>query len=294
IVLLSLLGLYLAFASDSFVAALRRFADSRHHKLLLVLILVIPVLLLLLPEAAANRGAFLGRVGRFLLYLLVPTVALLGRPRGAKALHWLDVVAILAIWLPVEFDWLPDVRARLAEGVSLPVSLLTAVCLAFMLFLVIRPLPRVGFTFRLGRKDGRFIGTSLLAYTIVGIPLGLVTRFLIWQPAPFNWSDWVLAWPLGYLFTALPEELLFRGVIQHQLVDRVGRPLGLLLASIIFGLAHLNNATPGYPVPNQMYVLMATLAGLAYGWTWQKTGKITASAVVHATVNYIWGILLGG
>jgi len=39
---------------------------------------------------------------------------------------------------------------------------------------------------------------------------------------------------------------------------------------------------------------MATLAGLAYGWTWRKTGKITASAVVHATVNFVWGILLSG
>jgi membrane protease YdiL (CAAX protease family) len=43
-----------------------------------------------------------------------------------------------------------------------------------------------------------------------------------------------------------------------------------------------------------MYAMMATLAGLAYGWTWRKTGKVTGSAVVHTTVNFIWGILLGG
>jgi membrane protease YdiL (CAAX protease family) len=39
---------------------------------------------------------------------------------------------------------------------------------------------------------------------------------------------------------------------------------------------------------------MASLAGLAYGWTWRKTGRITAAAIVHATVNFVWGILFGG
>ena len=100
----------------------------------------------------------------------------------------------------------------------------------------------------------------------------------------------------GYLFTALPEELLFRGVIQNLLERRFPQWPGLTigLAAVVFGLAHLDNPTPGYPVPNMTYVAMATLAGLAYGWTWRRTGKITASAVTHALVNFMWGILLAG
>jgi membrane protease YdiL (CAAX protease family) len=88
------------------------------------------------------------------------------------------------------------------------------------------------------------------------------------------------------------EEVLFRGIIQNLLTMRVSNNLVVLGASsIIFGIAHLNNTTPGYPIPNWGYVLMATLAGLAYGWVWQKTGKVTVSAITHMLVNLLWGLV---
>jgi hypothetical protein len=98
---------------------------------------------------------------------------------------------------------------------------------------------------------------------------------------------------LGFFFTALPEEMLFRGIIQQQMETRFGnRNLALGIGAVIFGLAHINNATAGYPEPNWMYAIMATLAGLAYGYTWMKTGKITASALVHASANFVWATFL--
>ena len=113
--------------------------------------------------------------------------------------------------------------------------------------------------------------------------------------APFEPLAWLGAWVLGYLFTALPEELLFRGIIQNQINLRLRREwLSLALAAVIFGLSHLNNSSLNHAPPNWAYAGMATLAGLAYGYTWRRTGKITASAVVHATVNFVWGILLQG
>ncbi|MFQ5400622.1 MAG: type II CAAX prenyl endopeptidase Rce1 family protein [Anaerolineae bacterium] len=293
---LLLMTLFFAFAASRFVAALRRFADGRHQQVLLALVLLIPFLLAALPGEASNPVSFLHGAGRMLLYLLTPALAMIFRPRAAKALHPLDILATLAIWFPIEFDWLPDVDARLAGGVSIPIPLLTGVVLAFLCFLVLRPLAGgIGYTFRLTRADFGRISAALTAYTLVAIPLGLAVRFLVFGVAPFNLGEWVLAWSLGYLFTALPEEMLFRGIIQNQIHQRLkGEWAALGVAAVIFGLAHLNNATPGYPEPNWMYVLMASLAGLAYGWTWRKTGKITASAVVHATVNFLWGILLSG
>ncbi len=65
----------------------------------------------------------------------------------------------------------------------------------------------------------------------------------------------------------------------------------MLVASLFFGLAQLNNPTPGFPVPNWLNAVFATLAGLAYGVVWQRTGKITASALTHALVNFIWALL---
>lgn len=60
-------------------------------------------------------------------------------------------------------------------------------------------------------------------------------------------------------------------------------------ASTIFGLAHLNNTSAGFSIPNWAYALMATMAGVAYGWVWVRTSKVTASALTHMLVNLIWG-----
>jgi membrane protease YdiL (CAAX protease family) len=43
--------------------------------------------------------------------------------------------------------------------------------------------------------------------------------------------------------------------------------------------------------PNWRYVILATIAGLFYGWTWRKTGSIFASAIVHALVDALWHFL---
>ena len=67
--------------------------------------------------------------------------------------------------------------------------------------------------------------------------------------------------------------------------------MGLLIAAPLFGLAHINNSTPGFSQPNWAYALMATLAGLAYGWVWVRTYKVTASALTHAAVNLAWWLI---
>ncbi|HEU4925821.1 MAG TPA: CPBP family intramembrane glutamic endopeptidase [Vicinamibacterales bacterium] len=47
-------------------------------------------------------------------------------------------------------------------------------------------------------------------------------------------------------------------------------------------------------LPDARYVLLATLAGVAYGWVYQVTRRITASAVTHALVDWMWVLLLRG
>ena len=39
-------------------------------------------------------------------------------------------------------------------------------------------------------------------------------------------------------------------------------------------------------------MLLASLAGIAYGWTWRTTGKVSAAAVTHTLVDWLWGIAL--
>ena len=282
---------YFAYANRRFLGAVQKLAHNKRNAAILAALHLVPFLLIAFPTASVS--SFLVDLGKMALFVGVPTAATLLRPANAKSLHLLDVIAFLAVWFPIEFGWLPDAEIHLAEGVGLPGATLTGVVLFLLLFLAVRPLPQIGYTFRLTKNDFKQINIGLMAYTLIGIPIGLLTRFLIFGVAEFDVFKWVLALPLGYLFTALPEELLFRGIIQNQFHDRIKNEwLALAIGAFIFGLAHLNNGTGGYPVPNWMYVAMATLAGLAYGWTWRKTGKITASAVVHALVNFVWGIFL--
>ena len=91
-----------------------------------------------------------------------------------------------------------------------------------------------------------------------------------------------------YITVAIPEEFLFRGVLQNFLVKsfhgRRHELYGLLLASVLFGAAHLHHA----PVPNWRYAIMATLAGIFYGNAFRTRQRTSASAFTHALVDASW------
>ena len=98
-----------------------------------------------------------------------------------------------------------------------------------------------------------------------------------------------VAWPF---VQSLPLEVLYLGlalliglsafVIIHKTQD----PLitALLLSSILFGWAHFEDAR---------YIFFATISGCGYGWTYSKTNKIVPAALVHTTINTVWGLILG-
>jgi hypothetical protein len=84
------------------------------------------------------------------------------------------------------------------------------------------------------------------------------------------------------LLAGLGEELLFRGAIQEAATRAVtGRHdwwLGLVAASILFGMAHF--ITP-------MYATLATLMGLYLGGLWLWSGNLVVPIVTHAVYDFI-------
>ena len=95
---------------------------------------------------------------------------------------------------------------------------------------------------------------------------------------------------LGVLWVlAVAEEFFFRGVIQQFLSRLLGsNTAGLLLASVLFGLAHL-----GYrEFPNWRFALLATLAGMFYGRAYVQAQSIRAAMVTHALVVTVWKTFL--
>ncbi len=291
-----LLGIYFAFALRRVVIPLRRMVIRNPWvALLLAGLLVIPYLLTVEPASRIYTEDYLADLMVMLAYLMVPTFILVLKPRGIHPFDFFDVMAILALWLPVEFNLLPQAYAQLTPGLALPIPFLTAVCLGFLLFLVVHPLKGIGYTYHLTPLDLVYALIALLVFSLFGVPLGIALGFIRPEIGPFAPFTWFLRLLLIYFLTAIPEELLFRGVIQNLLQQRMGRNFGsLLVASLIFGLTHLNNVTAHNFPPNWRYALLATLAALAYGWVWRERDKITASAITHCLVNLLWGVVFVG
>lgn len=92
---------------------------------------------------------------------------------------------------------------------------------------------------------------------------------------------WLLT---NLLFTCMAEEALFRGFIQYQLMRLLKNVRGnsiwaVGLSAIIFGALHFQG---GFN-----YVILATVAGIGYGWIYQKTRYIESSILLHFLINTI-------
>jgi membrane protease YdiL (CAAX protease family) len=101
-----------------------------------------------------------------------------------------------------------------------------------------------------------------------------------WAPSnpaglPHWW--WLFAFN-NLLFTCVAEEALFRGCIQQGVASRSTPWAGLLVASLLFGAAHL----AGGP----LLVLFAALAGACYGLAFQLSGRLSVAILLHFLFNF--------
>jgi uncharacterized protein len=129
---------------------------------------------------------------------------------------------------------------------------------------------------------------NFVAFAIIAIPLGMSIRFIQLNFSSTKLLEAPAVFAGVFMFTALPEEFLFRGLIQNWIERTTKRAnASLALAAFIFGLAHLNN---GPPLPNYKYFLMASIAGVFYGHAWRRTGTLMSSSFTHALVDTLWTV----
>ena len=221
----------------------------------------------------------------------LPALLILLTTREQKSrLNFYFASAVLFIWYSVEFSAVPDVSLPIGAGLIGYMKLALIVLFLYIVTLSNR-LPDVGFTFSLNRRDWREALINFVLFAIIAIPIGLVTGFVKLSTALPSLLEIVGRGLAIFLFIALPEEILFRGVI-HRYLERVLRwsqVATLILSSVIFGASHLNNPpNVGY------YFILATIAGIFYGRTFLRTGKVVPAAIVHLLVDWMWGVLFAG
>jgi uncharacterized protein len=239
-----------------------------------------------------GTGTFaVARAGAVAAFIFV-VLGLAASAKGAAAGAWQDFVIVAGAWAFVKLgsmiglsQWLwPFPGGRLAYVFTV----LVAVDVALAAFVLLRRVNGIGYSIGWGKKWGWYVLGSFAVFGGIAIPLGMRMHFLEFAPQWSRWSSFAGLSIAILFFTAWPEELLFRGLLQNFLSKAAKSELaGWWTASVLFGLSHITNG--GFP--NWRYVILATIAGLSYAWTWRKTGSIFASALVHAAVDVTWHFL---
>jgi len=280
---LTFLAIVLAFFFPPVPAALRKL----FHRSPKVLFLIPALLSAAFCLGVAYYGSLnLPLVLLIVCYTLVPVTIVFVRGKEGSAATWTDIIVILLLWLPVELNagsqWIP----RPIQGTVHTMAYGIALTLALVLFLGFRALK--GMKYNLPHRLMDFVD-PLIAFVIVTpvlIGLGLLLTFIPAFHLPANLSGLAAGKTFLVIFagTALPEELLFRSLIQNWMMQKFGSTTGVLLvASFVFGCAHLNNG-PG-ALPNWRYMILATIAGFAYGKVFQRGSSVISSALLHALVD---------
>ena len=250
-------------------------------------LLGVALLLVYVLYAVGTGTLTLLRLGEVALFLFVP-LAVLASAGETAAGTWQDFFVIAGVWAAVKFGPSRAVWPYPAGRLSYILTALLAVNLAIAGFLVLRRVKGAGYAIGWGQHWTFFVLGSFAAFAAIAIWLGIRLHFIAFEP---QWRLWKSESALAIgilLFTAWPEEFLFRGLLQNCLTRAVRSDwAGWIGASILFGFSHITNG--GFP--NWRYVILASIAGFFYGWTWRKTGSIFASALVHAGVDVFWHLL---
>jgi membrane protease YdiL (CAAX protease family) len=294
--LVLMLAAFVGLTQSGVVRQLRHWAvESAWAAFLLPQLLLVPYLIYALGTATVSLVA----LGKLVAYIAVPTLLLLpdrlGKPERAG---WRDFAAMAALAVPIPMHWLqgiwtlPESLNAFRQGFDVGdlyfFQPLFCVAVGAYAFLAVRNLDGVGYRLLWRRADAFDGAINFVAFSILGIPLGLALQFIHPHTLEASFGA-VFGQFVGiYLTIAIPEEFLFRGVLQNFLVRSIpgGHKgvYGLLIASVVFGASHLHHP----PVPNWRYAIMATLAGIFYGNAYRSRQRLCASALTHALVDTVW------
>jgi len=130
---------------------------------------------------------------------------------------------------------------------------------------------------------------QLLVIANVVFPLVFATRLHAILAQPSAWRV-ILTVFVPYLFFGFYQEVVYRGMLQTELVRRWGGVAGILVANILytFGPLHWNYfVTRNVPMFVSIFVI-----GLFFGLLFRRSGNLWIVAIIHGIGNaYIVGSL---
>ena len=302
-VFLCVVSPYILSANSQFIKLLR--SDVQKSLKGFILLLTVLFILSCLYAVATNQYSsskmFAGGVW---LILSIGFIFVL-KPRTAPAV--IDYLFVFILWLPTEFSRMGGMTLPPGVGIVQPFAVFSLLLLIFA-YLVVREF-QVGFSFHLKGDDVRIVVLDFLLFFFIAIIIGMVTGSLSISNRVPSAGQMISQFIIIFFFIAIPQELLFRGVIYRLLVAQFkGRPYAvgkaLAVSSVLFGLAQAANRTPpfvsfhlgaiGTWQAPWAFMLLATIAGAFYGLVFIRTKNIIAAAAMHLLVNWSWLIFFSG
>lgn len=130
-------------------------------------------------------------------------------------------------------------------------------------------------------KDFAYYLLLILMSFGLGLVLGIVEYFIL-TPAPafpsFEVKYLLRDMLYMFCFVGVGEEILFRGLIQRNLIEVFGCKSGIFIASIMFAVMHLTWRS----ITELAFVF---LAGLILGAVYWKTKSLVLPIIIHGTNN---------
>jgi uncharacterized protein len=135
-----------------------------------------------------------------------------------------------------------------------------------------------------------FVQVSLLACVVFPIVLAAPLRSRVGQLGMMRgfWSVFV-----PYLFFGFYQEVVYRGIVQSELVRRWGPLTGVLAANLLYTFGPLHSYYFGSPASFAVPMFASIFAiGLFFGVVYHRSGNLWMAGVFHAIGNAF--ILLSG
>jgi membrane protease YdiL (CAAX protease family) len=135
-----------------------------------------------------------------------------------------------------------------------------------------------------------FVQLLVIANIVFPLVFAGRLRLILAQPSALS-TVWNVFVP--YLFFGFYQEVVYRGILQSELVRRWGAIIGILLANVLytFGPLHWNYFSSRGSVAVPMFASIFAI-GLFFGILFRRSGNLWIVAVIHGIGNaYIVGSL---
>lgn len=189
------------------------------------------------------------------------------------ALTIVPLIGILRLSVPLE----PFSYILWFLVISIPIFIATFVCI-YVQGLTLRD---VGLTLPKLKRIPIEVGIIFAV-----IPFGFIEYYII-KPAPLiselSITPMIVAMIIFVVCTGFLEELLFRGLLQHNAKNMIGS-WGILLVTLIYATMYVTNLSI-------LDVFLAFVIGGLYSIVVEKTGSLLGVSISHGVLNFILFII---